>query len=97
MPPKKIKISARLSPFNHDLVQAIADVAFLNEEGGIGNFSAALDFCITLLRLNTKFSKYLELVEFKARYDRGERTQEVLDGVREFAKIINIVREVTNS
>ena len=47
--------------------------------------------------MNTKFSRYLELVEYKARFDRGERTQEVLDGVREFAKVINIVKSVTEN
>ena len=97
MPPKKVKISARLSPYNYDLVKAIADVGFLDVEGRHGNFSAALDFCITTLRMNTKFSRYLELVEYKARFDRGERTQEVLDGVREFAKVINIVKSITEN
>jgi len=95
--PKKLKVSVRLNPFNYDLVQAIADTAFYDEGRGRGNFSAALDFCLTLLRLNTKFSKYLELVEYKARYDRGERSSEVLDGVREFAMVINIVMDLTES
>ena len=94
---KKLKVSVRINPFNYDLVQAIADTAFYDEEKGKGNFSAALDFCLTLLRLNTKFSKYLQLVEYKAKYDRGDRSKEVLEGIREFAKIINIVMDLTES
>ena len=92
---RKRKVSVRWSPFNHDLIQSIADVAFINENKNVGNFSAALDFCITLLRLNTKFSEYLRYIELKARYDRGDRSSEVVDGVKEFAKIINIMKNVT--
>jgi len=95
MPPKKIKISVRLNHFNYELVRSIADVAFREEGEPGGNFSEALDFLLALLRNNTKFATYLKLLQYYDKYQKGDRSKEVLDKVKEYTKLINIVAHET--
>lgn len=96
MTSNKIKISVRLNPYNYDLIRAIADVAFRDEDEYEGNFSEAIDFLLTILRLDSNFSGMLKFLSYKARFDRGERSSEVIDGVRHAEKLINIIKNLTN-
>lgn len=95
VPPKKIKISVRLNRFNYECVRSIADVAFREEGEPGGNFSEALDFLLALLRNNTNFTTYLKLLQYFDRYQKGDRSKEVLDKVKEYTKLINIVVNTT--
>ena len=74
----------------------MADVAFRDEEDYEGNFSEALDFLLTILRLDSNFTGILKFLSYKARFDRGDRSSEVVDGVRRAEKLINIIKNLTN-
>lgn len=88
------KTSVRLNRFNYEFVRAIADTLFIKEGGSEGNFSQALNFLLILLRNNSNFSGSLKFMQYKARYDRGERSKEVLQGVKEFTKLFNIIKNI---
>jgi len=88
---RKRRISCRINYFNYDLVRSIADVLFKE------NFSKALDFILFLFRTNTHYSTTTKLLRYKALYDRGVRTREVLNGVRELETLIKIIQDETEN
>lgn len=83
----KKQISARLNYYNYELVRTLADTVFE------GDFSKALDWILYSFRENTHFKKMMELVRRKGEYDRGVRTQEVLDAVRQLEYVIKFMTE----
>jgi len=79
----KIRISCRINPHNFDMIRSVADVMF-REGNDVGNFSEALDFILTLFRNETKYKAFMRGIKYKASYDRGVRTREVIDEVKKF-------------
>lgn len=68
---------------------------FREEDEPEGNFSKALDFLLTYLRNKSDVSFLLKLLSIKTRFDRGERSKEVLDGMKNYTKVMKIVAENT--
>lgn len=91
----KIKKSVRFESHNYDFIQNIADVGFYDDNRNEGNFSEALNFLIYLLRERTPLSGTFKFFEYKARYDRGERSKEVLKGKRDFEALILFMKNST--
>lgn len=92
---KRIKKSVVISKQNYNFIKAIADTVYRDEEEPDGNFSKALDLVIFLLRERSNFSTYLSYMEYKARFDGGERTKEVLNKIKEFELLafINLTKK----
>ena len=92
---KKVKISVRINRFNYELLKDLADVAFREDEESEGNFSKALDFLLNYLRNKSDYKFLLKLLAYKAQYDRGDRSKDVLDGMKNYTKVMKSVTEVT--
>jgi hypothetical protein len=79
---KKIRKSVRLTPQNFDLIRNIADTCFREDDEVEGNFSESLNFLIELIRIKSQWKEDFQAFEYRARYLRGERTNEVLEGMK---------------
>jgi hypothetical protein len=93
----KIKVSVRLDPDNYDLIRAIADTCFMNEDDVEGNFSEAMNFLLNIMRTESWYSDTLHYLLLRGRYLRGDRSEEVLSGMKSFERILimNRMRQVT--
>ena len=88
----KVKKSVRFDEFNYELISSISNIAF------DGNFSKGLNFLLRLLRNHSNFSDLLRFFNYKARYDRGERSKEVLNGKKGFeTALLKIMTELTKN
>lgn len=85
----KIKKSVRLNEYNHEMIRSVADILFN------GNYSEALDFILRIVRNDSNFSGLLKYLTYKGRFDRGERSTEVVHGVREFERMLNVIINLT--
>lgn len=79
------------------MIRSIADVVFREEGKHEGNLSKALDFILTAFRTNSKYNVIVKYVGYKALYDRGIRTEEVLKGVRRIEAIIKSTENTENT
>lgn len=86
----KIKISVRINPHNYEMIKAVADCFFFNERRNEGNLSKGLDLVLFLFRNNTRFKKMMELIECKSRYERGDRSRKVLQGMKEMEVLLKM-------
>lgn len=94
---KKIKRSVRFSPHNFEMIQALADVVFLNERKNMGDFSKALNWILDCFRVSTEYGGLMKLIEYKARYDRGDRSKETIAIVKHFETILNLKEKETKN
>lgn len=73
------------------MIKDVADQLFRDENETDGNFSKSLDHLLNMLRNKTDFAYFLKLISYKNRYDKGERSKEVLDAMRKYTMLINSV------
>jgi len=92
---KKVKISSRINPYNFDMLRAIADTLFYDEEKGTGNLSEALDWILTSFRLRTKFRTLMEFITHMANYQKGKRTEEDIEAVKQLYVFLKSVENTT--
>jgi hypothetical protein len=71
------------------MINDISDVCFRDEEDVTGNFSKTLNFLLDLMRLRSKWREDIELFGYRAKYLRGDRSEEVMKGLRK-AELIMI-------
>lgn len=81
----KEKISVRLNPHNYDMVYDIAQTCFE------GNYTEALDSILVMFRLYTKYAPTIKYLQAKARYDRGDRSSEIVRAVHRF-ELMNLIQ-----
>ena len=93
--PKKSKISARISPYNDDMIKALADTLFYEERKNEGNYSQALDWILTNFRLYTKYKDLVKFLEYHAAYERGVRTKETIDAMKNLLIFLESVDRLT--
>lgn len=85
---KKIKISVRVNPYNYDMLKAIGDLLFLNEERNEGDLSKSLDWILMSFRNNSEYKKLIDLMTSYSRYERGSRTKEDIEKTRQLLALI---------
>lgn len=91
----KRKISVRLTESNYELVELLANTIFWSESTG-SNFSEALNFILNIIN-NSNIKDFLVFLRFKYRFDNGERTKEVIEGNKEFYRLLNVTLEITKN
>ena len=91
----KKRITVRINPYNYDILKAIADTLFLNENQNKGNVSQALDWILTRFKNDTKYKGLVQFLVHKANYDRGSRTKEDIEAMKNLLIFIESVEEST--
>lgn len=90
----KVKFSARVNPHNYETIRAIADLFFREEGEAEGNFSEALDWFITSARINSNMSPHLRHWVYKWKYECGDRSEEVIEGMKRYeAHLLKVSNE----
>ena len=85
---RKVHVNTRLDPHHYDAVRNLADILFFDESMNRGNFSQALNYVIRKFCEDQEIGNLLSLMRCQAEYDRGIRTQPVIDGAQQFARLI---------
>jgi uncharacterized Fe-S cluster-containing MiaB family protein len=90
---RKVHVNVRLDPDHYDIVKNVADILFFDQETNRGNFSKAINYVIRTFSADQEIGNLLSLMRCKAEYDRGIRTQPVIDGAKQFERFIAKIGE----
>jgi len=84
----KVHVHCRLELELYLMVRDVADVLFRDFEDSEGNFSAALNYLLKRVFEEDLLGRLVGLIRCKAEYDRGVRTQSVIDGNKQFESLL---------
>ena len=91
---KSKKISSRLDPHNYEVVKAIADLFFREPDETTGNFSEALNYLLTFVRLHSDMAPHIRHWVYKHRYLCGDRSEETMEGMKRYeAQLLKLSNE----
>jgi len=94
---RKICKSVRLTPENIELIEAVAYLGYYNEKKNTVNFSKGLNFILNLFRNHSNFSDTVKYLIYRYRFDKGDRSEEVIKGVTEIESILLRMLDETES
>jgi hypothetical protein len=75
------------------MIKAIADTMFLDETRNDGDFSKSLNWVLTKFKLNTQYKVLIFYLIHLAKYNRGIRTRETINAVKQFQYYLKSVEK----
>lgn len=77
------------------MICAVADTLFYEPKQNRGNYSKALDWILTNFRLYTKYKDLIKFVSYHADYQRGIRTRETIEAMKNLLVFLETVEQTT--
>ena len=90
----KVKKTVRISPYNDEMVSAVASTLFFIENRNEGNYSKGLDWILTNFRLFSKYTSLIKYLIMHDRYLRGSRSREDIEAMKELVTFIESVDKI---